>query len=135
MALSYGAGDKALEAMTYGAVLMDRSHWGRLRVGGGDRVAFMHNQSTADFTRLAPGSGTDTVFVTATARTLDLATAYVLPNQARRRLPAARPSAGARCKGARGPKQPRRTPCLAQSEPPTPFASAPPPPKTPCCEA
>ena len=40
----------------------------------------MHNQSTADFLRLAPGAGADTVFVTATARCLDLATALISQN-------------------------------------------------------
>jgi folate-binding protein YgfZ len=38
----------------------------------------LHNQSTNDFQRLKPGQGCDTVFVTSTARTIDLATAYVM---------------------------------------------------------
>lgn len=55
----------------------DRSHWGRLRLAGEGARAFCHNQSTNDFNRLGPGQGCDTVFVTSTARTLDLATALV----------------------------------------------------------
>ncbi len=55
----------------------DRSHWGRLVITGGDRLRFLHNQSTNDFQKLQPGQGCDTVFVTATARTIDLVSAYV----------------------------------------------------------
>jgi len=44
-----------------GAVLVDRSRWGRIRVSGDDRLKFLHGQSTADFLSLAPGQGTDTV--------------------------------------------------------------------------
>ena len=58
--------------------LYDRSHWGRIAVADGDRINFLHNQSTNDFKLLKPGQGCDTVFVTATARTIDLVTAYVL---------------------------------------------------------
>jgi folate-binding protein YgfZ len=58
-------------------LLYDRSHWGRIEVRGSDRLRFLHNQSTNDFQRLQPGQGCDSVFVTSTARTLDLATAYV----------------------------------------------------------
>lgn len=60
--------------------LCDRSHWGRIEVSDDDRIRFLHNQSTNDFQRLKPGEGCDTVFVTSTARTLDLATAYVTEN-------------------------------------------------------
>lgn len=75
-------GDKAVEAMMYGVALMDRSHWGRLRVGGPGARRFLHAQTTADFDRLAPGQGTDTVFVTAQGRMVDLATAYMMGEQA-----------------------------------------------------
>jgi len=50
-----------IEALTDGAALIDRSHWGRIRVGGADRLAFLHNQSTNDFKALQPGQGCDTV--------------------------------------------------------------------------
>ncbi|MBE9211120.1 folate-binding protein YgfZ [Plectonema cf. radiosum LEGE 06105] len=55
----------------------NRSHWGRIKVTDNDRLRFLHNQSTNDFENLKPGEGCDTVFVTSTARTIDLATAYV----------------------------------------------------------
>jgi tRNA-modifying protein YgfZ len=60
-------------------MLYDASHWGRLEITDTDRLNFLHNQSTNGFKLRQPGEGADTVFLTSTARTLDLATAYVLP--------------------------------------------------------
>ncbi|MEM6252079.1 MAG: folate-binding protein [Cyanobacteria bacterium P01_D01_bin.156] len=57
--------------------MIDRSHWGRIRITGADRLRFLHNQTTNAFEQLSPGQGCDTVFVTSTARTLDLVSAYV----------------------------------------------------------
>lgn len=54
----------------------DRSDWGILEFTGEDRLRYLHNQSTNDFNQLQPGQGCQTVFVTSTARTLDLATTY-----------------------------------------------------------
>lgn len=68
----------ALEAVQQGVALYDRSHWGQIQVAGADRIRFLHNQTTNNFTALKPGQGCDTVFVTSTARTIDLATAYLL---------------------------------------------------------
>jgi hypothetical protein len=76
--LSFGSDAAALQAVQSGAGLYDRSHWGRIQVSNGDRLNFLHNQSTNDFKTLQPGQGCDTIFVTSTARTIDLATAYVL---------------------------------------------------------
>lgn len=71
--------DAAAIAATQSAVaLYDRSHWGRILVSDGDRLRFLHNQTTNAFEGRKPGEGCDTVFVNSTARTLDLATAYVL---------------------------------------------------------
>ncbi|GAQ87006.1 Glycine cleavage T-protein family [Klebsormidium nitens] len=67
----------ALEASKSGFAVVDLSHFGRLRVYDDDRIRFLHNQSTADFNLLKPGQGGDTVFVTNTARTIDLVTAYI----------------------------------------------------------
>jgi tRNA-modifying protein YgfZ len=58
--------------------LCDRTHWGRIQITGDDRHRFLHNQTTNDFDKLKPGQGCDTVFVTSTGRTIDLATAYVI---------------------------------------------------------
>ena len=65
-----------------GIVLCDRSSWGLLQITGEDRLRYLHNQSTNDFESLQSGQGCDTVFVTSTARTLDLATAYVTDDSA-----------------------------------------------------
>ncbi|ELS05580.1 folate-binding protein YgfZ [Xenococcus sp. PCC 7305] len=58
-------------------VICDRSNWGLLQITGEDRLNYLHNQSTNDFNSLQPGGGCETVFVTPTARTIDLATTYV----------------------------------------------------------
>lgn len=75
--VSFGNDEAALGAITTGAVLVDRCHWGMLEMTGADRLRFIHNQTTNAFTHRQPGEGCDTVFVTATARTLDLATVYL----------------------------------------------------------
>ncbi|MDF5711208.1 MAG: folate-binding protein [Nostoc sp. S4] len=67
----------AIQAATEAVAICDRSGWGRIKVSGDDRLRFLHNQSTNDFLALKPGQGCDTVFVTSTARTIDLVTAYV----------------------------------------------------------
>jgi hypothetical protein len=81
VAASFNNTGKVVDALGSGVALIDRSHWGRVRIGGADRLSFLHNQSTNDFKALRPGQGCDTVFVTATARCLDLATALVMENQ------------------------------------------------------
>ena len=68
---------EAIAATQTGVALCDRSHWGRIEVADSDRLRFLHNQSTNDFMAMAPGQGGETVFVTSTARTLDLVSAYV----------------------------------------------------------
>ena len=75
--LSFGNDLPGLSAAKTKAALVDRSHWGLIEISGEDRLRYLHNQSTNDFNRLQPGEGCDTVFVTSTGRTLDLATAYV----------------------------------------------------------
>uniref|UniRef100_A0A0D6R7B7 GCVT N-terminal domain-containing protein n=1 Tax=Araucaria cunninghamii TaxID=56994 RepID=A0A0D6R7B7_ARACU len=77
---TFGNDELSLKAMEDGIVAVDLSHFGRIRVSGDDRLQFMHNQSTADFHFLAEGQGCDTVFVTPTARTTDLAIAWVMKN-------------------------------------------------------
>jgi folate-binding protein YgfZ len=61
--------------------IFDSSAWGRITVKGADRLRFLHNQTTQTFQRRQPGEGCETLFVTATARLLDLATAYVETDQ------------------------------------------------------
>ncbi|MBW4648034.1 MAG: folate-binding protein [Kastovskya adunca ATA6-11-RM4] len=74
---SFGNDAAAMQAARQGVVVCDRSHWGLLKVSDDDRLRYLHNQSTNDFQKLQPGQGCDTVFVTSTARTIDLATAYI----------------------------------------------------------
>jgi hypothetical protein len=75
---TFGNDAAAIQAVQAGVVLCDRSHWGRLQLTDRDRQTFLHNQSTNNIQPLKPGAGCDTVFVTSTARTIDLATVYVL---------------------------------------------------------
>ncbi|KAK8364316.1 hypothetical protein E1A91_A03G212400v1 [Gossypium mustelinum] len=70
--------DEALDAFDNVVVVMDLSHFGRLRVSGDDRIQFLHNQTTANFECLSEGQGCETVFVTPTARTIDIAYAWIM---------------------------------------------------------
>ncbi len=65
--------------LTAQPAIFDRSHWGRIRLTGADRVRFLHNQTTNNIQQISAGSGCRTVFVTSTGRTIDLATVYALP--------------------------------------------------------
>eukprot|EP00262_Sarcandra_glabra_P007525 TRINITY_DN20393_c0_g1_i1.p1 TRINITY_DN20393_c0_g1~~TRINITY_DN20393_c0_g1_i1.p1 ORF type:complete len:418 (-),score=44.94 TRINITY_DN20393_c0_g1_i1:108-1361(-) len=77
---SFGNDDVAINAANDGVVVVDLTHFGRIRVTGEDRIQFLHNQSTANFECLHEGQGCDTVFVTPTARTIDIAHAWVMKN-------------------------------------------------------
>lgn len=74
---SFGNDEAAYQAARSGVSLFDRSHWGRIRVSDDDRLRFLHNQTTYDFQSRQPGDYCETVFVTSTAKTLDLVSAYV----------------------------------------------------------
>lgn len=74
--VSFGNDAAAISATKQGVALYDRTHWGRIQISDSDRLRFLHNQTTNNFNILKPGQGCDTVFVTSTARTIDLATAY-----------------------------------------------------------
>lgn len=77
MPVSFGNDATAIAAARSQVALCDRCHWGRLKLSGADTIRFLHNQSTNDFQKLQVGEGCDTVFVTSTARAIDLATAYL----------------------------------------------------------
>jgi hypothetical protein len=74
----YGNALAGYHAAQTGVALVDRSHWGRIEVGDADRLRFLHNQSTNRFQSRQSGEGCETIFVTPTARTIDLALALVL---------------------------------------------------------
>jgi tRNA-modifying protein YgfZ len=78
--LSFNNDTAVRQALQHRAALYDRSHWGRVQLTGEDRLRFLHNQTTNNFNVLQPAQGCDTVFVTPTARTIDLVTAYLLPD-------------------------------------------------------
>ncbi|MEM8828927.1 MAG: folate-binding protein [Cyanobacteria bacterium P01_G01_bin.19] len=82
IALSFNNDDEAIAAVKDNVAICDRSHWGLLKITGSDRLRYLHNQSTNDVEKLKPGDSCDTVFVTPTARTLDLATAYITEDEA-----------------------------------------------------
>ncbi|KAJ4966522.1 hypothetical protein NE237_018371 [Protea cynaroides] len=77
---TFGNDDIALKAVDDGVLVVDLTHFGRIRVTGEDRIQFLHNQSTANFESLHEGQGCDTVFVTPTARTIDIAHAWIMKN-------------------------------------------------------
>lgn len=58
---SFGNDADALSSLASGAVVVDRSHCGRLRVLGPDRLEFLHGQTTNSITTRCPGDGCDTV--------------------------------------------------------------------------
>jgi tRNA-modifying protein YgfZ len=70
-----------LQSARSGATIYDSSHWGKILVSDRDRLRFLHNQSTADFEKRQAGEGCDTVFVTSTARTIDLATGLIVEDE------------------------------------------------------
>mmetsp|Transcript_12593 Transcript_12593/g.31952 ORF Transcript_12593/g.31952 Transcript_12593/m.31952 type:complete len:515 (-) Transcript_12593:43-1587(-) len=63
-----------------GCFVCDVSNKCLLRVSGGDRLEFLHNQSTASVRDASEGAVIDTAFVNAQARLIDLATLYVQKN-------------------------------------------------------
>ena len=76
--LRYGNNSVAITAARNGVAVCDRSHWGLIQLSGADRLRYLHNQTTNTLQTRQPGEGCETVFVTSTARTMDLATAYCL---------------------------------------------------------
>jgi tRNA-modifying protein YgfZ len=70
-----------LQSARSGVAIYDSSDWGKILVSDRDRLRFLHNQSTADFEKRQVGEGCDTVFVTSTARTIDLATGLILDDE------------------------------------------------------
>jgi tRNA-modifying protein YgfZ len=70
-----------LQSARSGVAIYDSSDRGKILVSDRDRLRFLHNQSTADFEKRQAGEGCDTVFVTSTARTIDLATGLILDEE------------------------------------------------------
>ena len=70
------------DAALNSAVLMVRSHEGRLELTGRDRLALMHRMSTNHLEALAAGQGAATIFANANARILDRAVVVSRPDRA-----------------------------------------------------
>lgn len=71
-----------LSTLAASVAIADRSVGGRIEVLGNDRLRFLHNQTTNTIQFRKPGQGCETVFVTSTARTIDLARVYLLEDRA-----------------------------------------------------
>ncbi len=74
--LHYGDLAEEYRAAHEAAVVMDRSHEGRLAITGRDRLALLHRISTNHLERLTAGEGAPTVFTNANGRILDRAAVY-----------------------------------------------------------
>lgn len=74
--LHYGDLRAEYHAALHAAVLMDRSHEGRLESAGADRLALVQRMSTNDVLSLAEGEGRPTIFTNSIGRILDRATVY-----------------------------------------------------------
>lgn len=71
-----------LNVLASSVAIADRSVVGRIEVLGNDRLRFLHNQTTNTIQFRKSGQGCETVFVTSTARTIDLARVYILEDRA-----------------------------------------------------
>lgn len=80
--LQYGSLNDEYQAALNSAILMDRSHEGRLWLRGADGIEIMHRISTNDLHGMANGEARATVFTNANARILDRADVYNLPDGA-----------------------------------------------------
>src|SRR5258708_17090166 len=67
----YGAPGAELAAAHQGAVAVRRSHEGRLRAVGRDRLDLLHGMSTNELLNLPAGAATPTVLATPSARIVD----------------------------------------------------------------
>lgn len=68
--------EREYAAARTGAVMMDASAWGRLRLTGSTRLDFLHRLSTNDVAKLQPGQGAATIFTTPIARIIDRTIVY-----------------------------------------------------------
>lgn len=80
--LHYGDLKAEYESALHAAVLMDRSHEGRLILTGRDRLALPQRMSTNDLLSLAAGTGAPTLFTNPNGRILDRATIYAREDDA-----------------------------------------------------
>ena len=72
-------GSAEYAAADQGAILLDRSHEGRILLQGRDQLELVNRMSTNDVSRLALNQGKPTVFINANARILFRAGCFNLP--------------------------------------------------------
>ena len=77
--LDYGDLAGEFAALERGAILLDRSHEGRILLQGRDRFELVNRMSTNDVSQLAPHEGKPTVFINAKARILFRVSCFSLP--------------------------------------------------------
>lgn len=77
--LDYGDISAEYEAADHAAILLDRSHEGRILLSGEDRLSLVNRMSTNDLSALAVHDGRATVFTDALARILFRAECYHRP--------------------------------------------------------
>src|SRR5262245_18705708 len=77
--LHYGDLAKEYDAALKGAILLDRSHEGRVELFGKGRFELLDRMSTNKMKGMAADEGLGTVFVNATARIIDRIEAYNRP--------------------------------------------------------
>ncbi len=80
----FGDSDTEMAQARSGAVLFDLSHRGKLEVAGNDAVKFLHNLSSNDVKGLAPDTGCEAFFCTATAKVIAHALLYRCPPEGKR---------------------------------------------------
>jgi folate-binding protein YgfZ len=74
---TFSSPDRELEILKSSVGLVDMSGWGVLRLGGSDRLDFVHRMSTNDVLHLESGQGLPTAFLTPIGRMIDLAFVFV----------------------------------------------------------
>ena len=77
--LDYGDLSAEYEALDQAAILLDRSHEGRILLSGEDRLSLVNRMSTNDLSALAVNDGRATIFTDALARILFRAECYHRP--------------------------------------------------------
>ncbi len=77
--LDYGDLTTEYEALDQAAILLDRSHEGRILLSGDDRLSLVNRMSTNDLSALAVNGGRATIFTDANARILFRAECFHRP--------------------------------------------------------
>lgn len=78
--LQYGNAFMEYHAALNAAVLLDRSHEGRIRMTGKDRFEFLNRMSTNKMIEMQPDEGRATIFLNSTARVIDRIEVYNRPD-------------------------------------------------------